>query len=70
VIAIVDDGPGPSDGELAEAVLPGRHLDESVPGFGLPITRELAELYGGSLSQSSLGGLKAELHLPRGTSAT
>jgi signal transduction histidine kinase len=43
---------------------------ESVPGygFGLPITRELAELYGGSLSlsRSGLGGLKAELRLPRG----
>ncbi|HWJ18091.1 MAG TPA: hypothetical protein VNR65_05100, partial [Geobacterales bacterium] len=37
-------------------------------GFGLPITRELAELYGGSLSlsRSALGGLKAELRLPRG----
>jgi len=74
VIAIEDDGPGLSDGELAEAVLPGRRLDESVPGygFGLPITRELAELYGGSLSltRSSLGGLKAELRLPRGSSAT
>ena len=49
---------------------PGRRLDESVPGygFGLPITRELAELYGGSLalSRAALGGLKAELCLPRG----
>ena len=70
VIAIQDDGAGLSDGELPEALLPGRRLDESVPGygFGLPITRELAELYGGSLSlsRSSLGGLKAELRLPRG----
>ncbi|MGZ3324339.1 MAG: ATP-binding protein [Xanthobacteraceae bacterium] len=71
VIAVQDDGAGLSDGELPEALLPGRRLDESVPGygFGLPITRELAELYGGSLSLScsSLGGLKAELRLPRGT---
>jgi signal transduction histidine kinase len=71
VIAIEDDGAGLSDGELPEAMLPGRRLDESVPGygFGLPITRELAELYGGSLSltRAALGGLKAELRLPRGT---
>jgi len=71
VLAIEDDGAGLSDGHLPEAVLPGRRLDESVPGygFGLPITRELAELYGGSLSlsRSALGGLKAELRLPRGT---
>jgi signal transduction histidine kinase len=71
VIGIEDDGPGLSDGELPEAMLPGHRLDESVPGygFGLPITRELAELYGGSLSlsRSALGGLKAELRLPRRT---
>ena len=70
VIAIQDDGAGLSDDELPEALLPGRRLDETVPGygFGLPITRELAELYGGSLSlsRSALGGLKAELRLPRG----
>jgi signal transduction histidine kinase len=70
VISIQDDGAGLSDDELPEALLPGRRLDESVPGygFGLPITRELAELYGGSLSlsRSELGGLNAELRLPRG----
>jgi len=46
----------------------GRRLDEGVPGdgFGLPITLELAELYGGTLSlgRSSLGGLCATLRLP------
>ena len=69
VVSIQDDGAGLSEGELPEALLPGRRLDESVPGygFGLSITRELAELYGGSLSlsRSELGGLKAELRLPR-----
>ena len=74
IIAIQDDGAGLSDGELPEALLPGRRLDESVPGygFGLPITRELAELYGGSLSlsRSALGGLKAELRLPRGSAVS
>ena len=70
IIAIEDDGAGLSDDDWPEALRPGRRLDESVPGygFGLPITRELAELYGGSLglSRSTLGGLKAELRLPRG----
>jgi K+-sensing histidine kinase KdpD len=35
-------------------------------GFGLPIARELAELYGGSLglAASTLGGLKILLRLP------
>ena len=47
---------------------PGHRLDESTPGygFGLPITRELAELYGGSLhlAPARLGGLRAVLTLP------
>jgi signal transduction histidine kinase len=48
---------------------PGRRLDEQAPGygFGLPIARELAELYGGSLSlgHSELGGLSSILKLPK-----
>ena len=63
-----DDGTGLSDDKLPQALLPGRRLDESAPGtgFGLSITRELAELYGGSitLSRSALGGLKVALVLP------
>jgi signal transduction histidine kinase len=47
---------------------PGRRIDESAPGygFGLPITRELAELYGGTfaLERSVLGGLRAFVTLP------
>jgi signal transduction histidine kinase len=67
-IRIEDDGPGLSP-EEAEAVRErGRRLDEGVPGdgFGLPITLELAELYGGSLTlgRGSLGGLSAGLVLP------
>ena len=67
-IRVEDDGPG-LDRESAEAVMArGRRLDEGVPGhgFGLPITLELAELYGGGLSlgRSDLGGLRAELVLP------
>ena len=49
---------------------PGKRIDESMPryGFGLPITRELTELYGGAvrLASSDLGGLKVDLDLPDG----
>lgn len=67
-VQVADDGPG-LDPAAAEAVMArGRRLDEGVPGhgFGLPITLELAELYGGSLTlaRSDLGGLRAELILP------
>ncbi|EIZ85767.1 integral membrane sensor signal transduction histidine kinase [Methylobacterium sp. GXF4] len=68
VVRVEDNGPG-LDGAAAAAVMErGRRLDEGVPGhgFGLPITLELAELYGGGLTlgRSELGGLKAELTLP------
>lgn len=67
-ISIDDDGPGLADAQMMEALLPGRRLDESVPGhgFGLPITRELAELYGGTvlLCRGPLGGLRATIALP------
>jgi len=67
-VRVEDDGPG-LDAEAAAAVMArGRRLDEGVPGhgFGLPITLELAELYGGGLSldRSDLGGLRSELRLP------
>lgn len=67
-VRVEDDGPG-LDPEAAAAVMArGRRLDEGVPGhgFGLPITLELAELYGGGLSldRSDLGGLRSELRLP------
>jgi signal transduction histidine kinase len=67
-VVIEDDGPGLIDDKAPEAMQPDRKLDESSPGygFGLPITRELAELYGGglALSRSDLGGAKARLTLP------
>ncbi|MBN9022216.1 MAG: HAMP domain-containing histidine kinase [Rhizobiales bacterium] len=69
VVAVEDDGPGMADDRLPEALRPGKKLDEATPGygFGLAITRELAELYGGSLDlgRSALGGLRAALTLPR-----
>ncbi|AUC93128.1 sensor histidine kinase [Bradyrhizobium sp. SK17] len=68
VIVIDDDGPGLSPEQMSQAMQAGRRLDESAPGFGfgLSITRELAELYGGSLTldRSSLGGLRAAIRLP------
>jgi signal transduction histidine kinase len=46
-----------------------RRLDEQVPGsgLGLPIVRDLVELYGGRirLENRENGGLRATLELPR-----
>lgn len=69
VIAVDDDGPG-LDASMCGAVLQrGVRADESAPGtgLGLAIVRDLAELYGGSitLGRSPLGGLRATLTLPR-----
>ena len=66
---VEDDGPGlPS--ERAEQIARGRRWDESQPGtgFGLAITRDLAEGYRGSLelSRSELGGLCATVIVPVG----
>src|SRR5262249_11553731 len=68
VIIVDDDGPG-IDPALREAVLQrGVRADQAAPGsgFGLAIVRELAEVYGGSVSlhDSTLSGLRAELRLP------
>ena len=67
-IVIEDDGPGLRPDQIPQVLRPGERLDESAPGFGfgLPITRELAELYGGDLNldASSLGGLRVTLRLP------
>ncbi|WP_235525791.1 sensor histidine kinase [Sphingomonas sp. Leaf34] len=67
-LEIADDGDGLDDTAMAEAMLPGRRLDERGDGhgFGLSITRELAELNGGSLAlgRSPTGGLLARLSLP------
>ncbi len=67
-VSIEDDGPGLSASQVADVMQRGQRVDESAPGygFGLPIARELAELYGGSLSLATapLGGLKIVLSLP------
>jgi signal transduction histidine kinase len=66
-MTIEDDGPGLSDQQAIDVMRPGHRIDESAPGygFGLPITRELAELYGGTFSIGrSVGGLRAIVTLP------
>jgi signal transduction histidine kinase len=67
-ITVEDDGPG-LPAEAREMVFQiGQRLDERVPGsgLGLPIVRDLAQLYGGEirLEDSSMGGLRAALRLP------
>ena len=68
VLVVEDDGPGLSPEQMSQAMQAGQRLDESSPGFGfgLSITRELAELYAGSLTldRSPLGGLRVTIRLP------
>jgi signal transduction histidine kinase len=67
-MTIEDDGPGLSDQQAIDVMRLGHRLDETAPGygFGLPITRELAELYGGTfaLGRSVFGGLRAAVSIP------
>ena len=70
VVAVDDDGAGLA-ASMREAVLGrGVRADERAPGsgLGLAIVRDLAEVYGGTitLQQSPLGGLRATLTLPKG----
>ncbi len=64
-----NDGPGLKAESMEVVFQIGERLDEQVPGsgLGLPIVRDLAQLYGGEihLEHSSKGGLKAVLKLPR-----
>jgi signal transduction histidine kinase len=68
IVAIEDDGPGLPKESMEEVFQIGKRLDERVPGsgLGLPIVRDLAQLYGGTiaLETSEMGGLKAVLTLP------
>jgi signal transduction histidine kinase len=68
VIVVEDDGSGIAP-SLRDAVLQrGVRADEAAPGsgLGLAIVRDLAELYGGSISldASPRGGVRANLTLP------
>jgi len=67
-IDLEDDGQGMSPSEMDAVMVPGRRLDESRQGygFGLSISAEIAELYGGEavLSKARLGGLCISVTLP------
>jgi signal transduction histidine kinase len=68
VITVDDDGPG-LEASMRQVVLQrGVRVDEAAPGsgLGLAIVRDLAELYGGSISldDAPQGGLRARLELP------
>lgn len=67
-LRVGDDGEGLDEDERARVGARGERLDENVPGsgLGLAIVRDIASLYGGSLTldESPLGGLEARLALP------
>ena len=73
-VAVEDDGPGVEPGMREQVLHRGVRADEAAPGsgIGLAIVRELAELYGGtiSLGASTAGGLRAVLDLPAADSAS
>lgn len=69
VIRVIDDGQGIPQEQLARVLQPGVRLDEVTEGYGLglAITRELVEMYDGTLTlgRAAQGGLCAALMLPR-----
>jgi signal transduction histidine kinase len=72
VLSVEDDGAGLDPAMWDRVLQRGVRADEAAPGsgIGLAIVRDLAELYGGSISldRSSAGGLRARLELPAGES--
>ncbi len=69
VVTVDDDGRGLPREQRDAMLQRGMRADEEVPGsgLGLAIVDDLARLYGGevALGESPLGGLRAELSLPR-----
>jgi signal transduction histidine kinase len=67
-LAVDDDGKGLAGPDRLAVLTRGVRADEAVPGFGLglAIVRDLAEVYGGSvtLDASRLGGVRATVRLP------
>jgi signal transduction histidine kinase len=72
VIVVEDDGPGLPADSIDVVFRVGERLDEQVPGsgLGLPIARDLAQLYGGEIRLENIaaGGLRAVLRLPKAPS--
>jgi signal transduction histidine kinase len=68
-LVVEDNGSGLPEDRHAEVLKRGARLDESGPGsgLGLSIVDELARAYGGTvaLAESSMGGLRVTLELPR-----
>jgi len=68
-ILVDDDGPGLEASKREIVLKRGVRTDETAPGsgLGLAIVRDLAEVYGGTitLEASPLGGLRARLVLPK-----
>jgi signal transduction histidine kinase len=70
-LLIEDDGPGIPEAQRDAIFERGARLDTGKPGtgLGLAIVRDVAEIYGGSVSleeSEDLGGLLARLRLPAG----
>jgi signal transduction histidine kinase len=71
-VLVEDDGPGIPPAERTELFTRGKRLDTTGKpgtGLGLAIVRDVAEIYGGSVTleeSEDLGGLLARLTLPRG----
>jgi two-component system osmolarity sensor histidine kinase EnvZ len=71
-IRVEDDGPGIPEDKRQDAFRPflrlddARNQDQGGTGLGLAIARDIARLHGGDihLSDSALGGLKAEIKIP------
>ncbi len=68
-IAVEDDGPGIAEGDREKLFSRGERLDSTKPGtgLGLAIVRDVAEIYGGSITlneSEDMGGLLARLRLP------
>jgi signal transduction histidine kinase len=74
-IEVEDDGEGIPEAERVSIFDRGARLDTGKPGtgLGLAIVRDVAEIYGGSVSleeSEDLGGLLARLRLPAAPSAS
>jgi signal transduction histidine kinase len=68
-IAVEDDGIGLSEADRAKLFNRGERLDQTKPGtgLGLAIVRDVAEIYGGTVSleeSEDMGGVLARLRLP------